>query len=101
MKINLLTEITGIGKKPIDHEGVILTVKTSLLMALVLPNPDKNGSTPDDAVKTRRLFDLIDRAETEVDLKSDDIVKLKNLVAGRLSEFVAGAVIQHLEPDSE
>jgi hypothetical protein len=99
MKVQLKKVITGIRNEPIKHGGGELTVKEALLLALTLPNPDSKGSTADEAVKTRKLFNRLDAAEDEIELKSDDVVKLKDLLAKRLSEVVAGAVILELEPE--
>jgi hypothetical protein len=97
MNVSLKKEITGIKKEVIRHEGDPLTVKKALLMALILPNPDAKGTTAEDALKTRKLFDRLDEAEDEISLSAEEIVKLKEIVAKRLSELVAGSVILALE----
>lgn len=102
MKVLLQTKILGKGKKPIQAQaGEDLILKEALLLALILPNPNAQGTSPEEALKTRKIFDKIDEAEEEVDLKSEEIVKLKKLVAERLAEIVAGRVIQLLEPDED
>lgn len=99
MKVDLGNVITGMGQKPLEDKEGILTLKRALLLALIQANPSAKGTTPEEAIKTRKLFDKIDRAEGEVDFKSEEIVKLKSLVAERLSELVSGAVILALEPE--
>lgn len=99
MKIDLNKSITGVKKEPIKDKDGELTLKRALLLALIQPNPDPRGVTPDEAIRVRKLFDRIDEAEQEIELKSEEVVKLKNLVARGLSEVVAGAVIMALEPE--
>lgn len=99
MNINMNKKITGIKKEVIKNGELDLTIKDAVLMALVIPNPDRNGSTPEESLKTRKLFDKIDESVEYVDLKSEEIVKLKEIVAKRLSEIVAGSVILALEPE--
>ena len=98
MIVDLQKVITGIAKKPVEDSEGPLNLKRALLLALITPNPDSKGAKPEEALKTRRLFDKIDVAEASVDLKSEEVVKLKEVLAARLSELIAGAAIELLEP---
>lgn len=96
--VNLNQVITGINKEPIKDKDGELTLKRALLLAMIIPNPSPQGVSPQEAIRTRKLFDRIDACEGELDLKSEDIVLLKTMLARGLSEIVAGSAIMLLEP---
>lgn len=95
MKIDLDQIITGIGQEPLKNDGKSLNIKTALLIALI---GSENG-TVENAVKSRKLFNFIDRAEGCIDLKSEEVVMLKNICAKGLTPVVAGSVVLALEPE--
>lgn len=99
MKLNLLQTITGINKQPIKDQDGDLNLKRALLIALIQPNPESRGASPEDAIKVRKLFDKIDSCEGEIELKSEEVVFLKKIAARSLSEIVAGAICLALEPE--
>lgn len=102
MQINLSVLVPGIDGKPIKMGNEDATVKKAILLSLAAPSTKQSGSNPDDVVKIWRLFRKIDSTETEVDLKSDEIVLIKKIVSERLaSEVIAGFVICHIEPEKD
>lgn len=100
MKVDLNKIILGQKKEPLKYldSGLPMTVKSSLLLGLSAPRQDQ-GVSVSDAVMIRKLFNRIDAAESEVEFKSEEIVKLKELCAKNLLAYVAGAVILELEPE--
>lgn len=101
MKIDLTQIITGIGGKPMADGDTDMTLKKGLLFALMGMDPNQKTASVDEALQLRRLFDRIDRTEDMIDLKSEEVVTLKKTVASRLTPFVAGSIIDLLEPQVE
>lgn len=99
MTVDISKPILGQKSEPIkDKDGITSTVKSNLLLALSSP-AQSHGESVESAVMIRRLFNRIDASEKEVEFKSEEIVKLKELSAKYLLGFVAGAVILELEPE--
>lgn len=99
MKVDISKSILGKGKEPVKNgDGSISTVKSNLLLALTSP-AQSQGVSVEDAVLVRKLFNRIDEADGEVEFKSHEIVKLKELAAKYLIQYIAGAVILELEPE--
>jgi hypothetical protein len=98
LKIQLNTPITGAKRTPVETSDGPLTLRQAMLIALAAANPDARGTTPEEAVKTRQLFDRIDAAESEMEISPEEATKLKLRLAARLSELVAGQAILLLEP---
>lgn len=101
MKIDLTQIITGIGGKPMPDGDGDMTLKKGLLFALMGMDPNQKTASVEEALQLRRLFDKLDRAEYDIELKSDEVVQLKKVVASRLTPFIAGSVIDLLEPQVE
>lgn len=101
MKVDLTKIITQMGGKPFKNGEEDMTLKHGILLALMAADPNQKTVSPEDALSLRRLFDKLDRSDDLVDLKSDEMVKIKQVVASRLSPFVAGSVIDLLEPEVE
>lgn len=99
MLIDLSQPITGMNKEPIKDKDGSLTLKHSILLALIQPNPEQRGTSPAEAVKVRKLFDKVDRAEKEVELSADEIVKIKEIACARLSELISGSICLLLDPE--
>ena len=99
MKIDLTKQVTGKNKEAIkDSQGSTFTIRECLLVSLM--NPSLSGSSVEEAILIRRLFDRIDQAEKEVELKAEEIVKIKDLCAKGLVPIVAGFVILELDPSA-
>lgn len=99
MLVDLTKPITGMNQQPIKDKDGVLTLRHAILLALIQPNPDQKGTIPADAIKMRKLFDKIDQAEKEVDLKVEEIVKIKEIACSRLSELISGSICLAIDPE--
>jgi len=100
MKIQLNQELKDL-KGNVLEEGEkkeAITLKSICVNALLSPLGEKKGEEPDGTEKMRRfcLAEKIEKAN-EIDLKSEDIVKIKNIVGQGFNTIIVGQVFKMLE----
>lgn len=99
MEIDLKKLVTGPKKEAFkDQDGKDLNVKSGILLAMV--SYREQNLSPEDCLKQQKIFDKVDEAEDKVDLKSDELVRLKNILSKSvLSPLMAGKIINLIEPE--
>lgn len=102
MKINYTQELHSVdGRAIVAENEEIWTLKKVCLVALLSFRPLRQGESLSLEEQMKR-FKLADKVEKGKDLKSEDIVLIKNVVAHWFqAPALVGAAINALEPEVE
>ena len=101
MIIDLTVPVKGINKEPLkDKDGTLVTLKKMVLLGFMQPDPAGRGSTPQDAVKHRKLMNKIDEAQDKVELSVEEVVRVKEIVCARLTDAISGELCLLMDPES-
>lgn len=106
MLIDVSKSILDLEGRPVknsEKDDDFLTLKQALLLALSRGDKQGSGLTVSETIKRTDLAQKIQKAEGELELKAEDIAKLKELLAGLIqtigfNPIVSGLVMKILDP---
>lgn len=97
--MNLVTtnSLSTLEGKPLkDEEGKEITVRSTLCNALLASFPDEQNTSGPEKLKRWKLAQAI-YVQDEIELKAEEIVLLKSLVAKAFAPIVCGQLLEILD----
>jgi len=98
MKIKLTQKIKNLKGENLKDGKVDIELKAVCVNALLSETPEKEGGKVDGNEKMKRflLAEKIEKAK-ELDLKAEEIAKIKAIVGGSFAPLIVGRVYNALE----
>ena len=99
MEVNVSHAFKNLDGKPIkDDEGTEFTLKMACTNALLANHPNEKDITGTEKARRYNLAMDIHKAKDKIDLRSEDVTLLKELIAKMGSPLVVGQAYEILDP---